>query len=148
MFLVTGKVAVGVGGPAFAALKQKVIGRFRVSPSSLNFLENAFHLPLDGELFFHLREIAHLEDPVEFDRRFDTFCSAFRAVHELWVKRFETQTGKRFIEAVHVLAIQHKRPPTKAELTAYLNCEPSRTSEWCREHGFNWLPTERPGRQD
>ena len=51
-FLVTGKVAVGVGGPAFAALKQKVIRRFKVSPSSLNFLENAFYLPHDGELFF------------------------------------------------------------------------------------------------
>jgi hypothetical protein len=147
-FLPDGKVSIEVGGPVFRELKKKVIRRFKVAPAALDFLEAAFHLPYDGQLFYLLRAIARLEDQTEFDRCFDTFCSAFCAIHELWLKRFDTSAGSRFMKAVSALATEHKRPPTKAEVTNYLCCEPPQTSEWCREHGFRWLPNERAGRKD
>jgi hypothetical protein len=152
-FLTSGKVAVGVGGPAFEEQKKKVISRFNVDAVLLANLENAFCEPSDILLSQILREIIQITDKAQLNRRLDELVSTLRALNELWIQRFETRGDSRFTEAVRTLATEHRRSPTKAEITEYL-CQkyflyaPSRTSEWCQEHGFSWLPTERPGRRD
>lgn len=143
---------MGVAGPAFQAQKKKVMRRFKVEPVLLAMLEAAFQPPYDGRLSHFLQAITRVNDPAEFDRYLDALLGALlgalRTIRELRLQRFETATGRRFIDAVQALARNHNRPPTKAEVTAYLGCEVSHTSKWCREHGFSWLPTERPGRRD
>jgi hypothetical protein len=152
-FLVNGKVAIGAGGQVFEEQKKKVISRFNVDAVLLANLDKAFCEPSDILLSQILREIFQTADQTRFNRRLDALVSTVRALRELWIQRFETRGDSRFTEAVRALATEHKRPPTKAEITEYL-CHkyflyaPSRTSEWCQEHGFGWLPNERAGRKD
>jgi hypothetical protein len=146
-FLAGGKVAVGVAGPAFQAQKKKVIRRFKVEPVLLAMLEAAFQPPYDGRLSHFLQAITRVNDSLEFDRYLDALLGALRAIRELRFQRFETATGRRFINAVQALACKHKRPPFKIEITNYLCCELSQTSKWCREHGFEWLPNAPAGRR-
>jgi hypothetical protein len=146
-FLANGKVAVGVAGAAFQEQKKKVIRRFKVDPVLLNLLEAAFQPPYDGRLSHFLQAITRVNDQAEFDRYLDALVGTLRAIRELRLRGVETPTGKRFIDAVHALAIRHKRPPTKAELTNYLCSEPAQTSKWCRDHGFGWLPNAPAGRR-
>ena len=145
--LVNGKVAVGVCDPAFEEQKRKVISRFKVDDMLLADLETALYAPFDGLSSQILREITQIGDQVQFDRRLDVLNSTLRALRELRLKRFETSTGRRFMVAIRTLAREHKRPPTKAEITTYLCCNLSQTSKWCRDRGFSWLPNAPAGRQ-
>jgi hypothetical protein len=100
-----------------------------------------------------LREILEIPDEARRQRRLDALFSTFRALGELWSRRFDTRGDSRYTEALRVLAAEHKRPPFEAEITEYIRRKyclyaPSRTSEWCQKHGFNWLPKARPGRKD
>ena len=145
-FLANGKVAVGVGGPAFEKQKKKVISRFKVDSVLLDQLEAAFQPPFDGIGSEILQAITQITEQAQFDRHLDTLVGTLRAIRELWLRRFETLAGKRFIDAVHALAIKLGRPPTKAEITNHLCCDLSQTSKWCKEHGFAWLPNAPAGR--
>ena len=155
-FLANGKVAVGVGGPAFEKQKKKVISRFNVDPVLLDQLEAAFQPPFDSISSLQppfngigselLQAITQITDQAQFDRRLDTLVGTLRAIRELQLKRFNTPVGKRFIDAVRILAIKHIRPPTKKEITNHLCCDLSQTSKWCKEHGFAWLPNAPAGR--
>jgi hypothetical protein len=146
-FLANGKVAHGVGGPAFEEQKRKIIRRFKPDEVLLANLENALSRPSDILLTQILREIIELPDQATFDRRVDVLVRTLRAIRALWLGRFETSTGRRFMAAVRELARKHKRPPTKAEITEHLCCELSQTSKWCRDHGFEWLPNAPVGRR-
>ena len=147
-FLADGHVAVGISGPVFEEQKRKIISRFNVDDILLADLENALYASFTSLSPQILRDILLIRDQAQFDRRLDVLVSTLRAIRELWFRHFETERGVQFIDAVRALALKHKRPPTKAEITAYLGCEVSHTSKWCREHGFSWLPTERPGRRN
>jgi hypothetical protein len=141
-------VAVGVAGPAFEKQKKKVISRFKAAdPVLLNAIEAALQPPFEPGSLQILQDITQIADQGQFDRQLDKLVSVLRAIRELWLRRFQTKTGKRFIDAVHALAIQHRRPPTKAEITDRLCCELSQTSKWCLEHGFGWLPNAPAGRR-
>jgi hypothetical protein len=146
-FLVNGNVAIGAGGQVFEEQKKKVISRFNVDAVLLANLDKAFCEPSDILLSQILREIFQTADQTRFNRHLDALVSTVRALRELWLKRFKTATGSRFINAVQVLARKHKRPPTKAEITEHLCCELSQTSKWCRDHGFEWLPNAPAGRR-
>ena len=152
-FLANGKVAVGVSGKAFESQKRKIISRFKVDPVLLDDLEAAFQPPFDGRLFELLQGITQLidqaqsADQVRFEKHIDTLVSMLRASRDLRLRRFETGTGRRFVDAVHALAKELGRPPTKAEITERLCCDHSQTSKWCSEHGFAWLPNAPAGRR-
>jgi hypothetical protein len=147
-FLANGKVAVGVGGAAFFKQGHKVISHFKANPDLFEELEAIFQAPFDNsggsELLYALTRLA---DQTQFDRCLDALVSTLRAIHELRTGRLGTERSRRFIDALHSLAIELKRPPTKHELTEKLRGEPAQTSKLCTEHGFAWLPTEAPGRK-
>lgn len=153
-FLANGKVAVGVGGPAFFKQGRKVISRFKANPDLLEELEAIFQAPFDNsggsELLYALTRLA---DQTQFDRCLDALVSTLRAIHELRTGRLGTERSRRFVDALHRLAVELKRPPTKLELKEYFgekedyrHAQPSVISLLCKEHGFSWLPKAAAGR--
>jgi hypothetical protein len=146
-FLANGKVAVGVGGSAFFKQGRKVISRFKANPELFEELEAIFQPPFDSSGSELLHSLVGIANQTQFDRSLDALVSTLRAIHELRIGRFGTRRSRRFINAIHSLAVELWRPPTKHELTERLCIEPSQTSRLCTQHGFEWLPTGPPGRK-
>jgi hypothetical protein len=151
-FLPNGKVAVGVGGPAFFKQGRKVIRRFKANAIMFEDLEAIFQTPFDSsggsELLSALIRIA---DQTQFNRRLDELTGTLRAIRALRIGRFGTKQSRLFVDALHHLAVELERPPTKSALRDYFlkkedyrHAAWSRISEFCKSHGFGWLPNGHP----
>jgi hypothetical protein len=145
-FLADGRVAVGVGGPAFFKQGRKVISRFKADPNLFEELEDIIRLPVDSSGSELLHSLIRIANQTQFDRSLDALVSTLRAIRELRIGRFGTQQSRLFVDALHSLAVELKRPPTKSELAWHLCVGKSEISFLCKEHGFSWLPNAAAGR--
>jgi hypothetical protein len=134
-------VKVTLSAAVVEAQKAKVVSRYKIPPHLLALIHPKFD-PRAGDVFPMLLQVA---DPVQFDRLLDGLNRGLRAAHALYHRGYATATGRRLIAALLTLAGKYQRPPSKAEITDHLCCDPQQTSKWCQDHGFKWLPNKPAG---
>jgi len=84
------------------------------------------------------------------DQKIAKFVGQIKAAHAIRHKR--SKVHDRFMVVLKILCEQLGHPPTKRQLaeelsiSEKLSISPARISQLCAETGFDWLPTEPPGR--
>jgi len=91
-----------------------------------------------------LREILSESEESKFERNRDKLM---RQITAAWAIKYKVSTHQNFPAELKKIAQQLGHPPTKRELAARLGLgnNAQRMSQLCRELGYDWLPTEKPG---
>ena len=130
-----GVVTIHLHGTVFEAQIARVVRRYGVPSEWVKYLPVEFNRASDV-----LQRLAGIEDQVQFERSLDAVVSTLRAARELRRSQCSTAASIQLVKALLTLVARYGRPPTKAEITVQVGCEPFRTSKLCRDYGFGWLP--------
>jgi hypothetical protein len=126
----------------FGAQLDPVVFELASAPFKKNSSDIDLNLP---NLFTALREMLSETEEHKFERKRDKLM---RQINAAWaIKHRVNTTHQEFLDELKKLAKKLGHPPTKGELAGALGLgnDAPRMSQHCRELGYDWLPSEKPG---